>query len=213
MQGNSGARRLDPAARREQIIECAARLFEDKSYSEVSTTEIAAAAGVGRPLVNHYFGNKRALYLEVVRRFVFIPEIAVERIPKNAPVRERIEAAIDRWIDVAWRHRNMWLSTVMSEDLGRDPEIELILREADDVAAERMMKAIGVEPAEKDRSAVHALVVSYGGLAKAASRQWLEAGTLDRGQVRTLLVHSMFTIVQEIIPEIEALDRTTGTAR
>ncbi|SDE53032.1 TetR/AcrR family transcriptional regulator [Rhodococcus tukisamuensis] len=75
------ARRLDPAARRAQIIECAAKIFEERPYSDVSTTEIAAAAEVGRPLVNHYFGNKRELYLEVVRRFVFVPAIAIERIP------------------------------------------------------------------------------------------------------------------------------------
>ena len=79
------ARRLDPEARRAQIIECAAKLFEERPYSDVSTTEIAAAARVGRPLVNHYFGNKRELYLEVVRRFVFVPAIVVEPIPKFSP--------------------------------------------------------------------------------------------------------------------------------
>lgn len=203
MQGSNGARRLDPKTRREQIIDCAARLFEEKAYSAVSTTEIAAAAGVGRPLVNHYFGNKRALYLEVVRRFVFIPEIAVSQIPKDAPVRARIEAAIDRWLDVAWRHRSMWLSTVMSADLGRDPEIEQILRDADDIAAERMLAAIGFDPSEASKPAVHAVVVAYGGLAKAASRQWLKEGTLDREQVRTLLVHSMQAIVEEVIPDMK----------
>lgn len=197
------ARRLDPEARRAQIIECAAKLFEERPYSDVSTTEIAAAAGVGRPLVNHYFGNKRELYLEVVRRFVFVPAIAVERIPKSASVFQRIEAVIDRWLDVAERHRGMRMSTVMSEDMTRDPELEQILREADDVAATRMMDAIGLEPEARHREAVRAVVVSYGGLAKSASRQWLDAGTLTRRQVRDLLVHTMSTIVRDVLPPID----------
>lgn len=198
-----GKRRLDAQTRREQILSRAAKLFERKAYSEVSTTEIAAAAGVGRPLVNHYFGNKRGLYLEVVRRFVFISPVAIARVPHEGSPLERIEATLDQSLALAERHRGMWLSTIIADDLGHDDELSQILREADDVAADHMIAAIGLDPPERHRAAVHALVVAYGGLVKSATRQWLDAGTLTRAQVRTLLVRSMFAIVDEVIPALD----------
>ncbi len=167
----TGGRRLGPEDRREQIIVSAAKVFEEKSFADVSMTELAKAAGVGRPLLNHYFGSKRELYLDVVRRFVFIPEVAVDRIPRSASQEKRIGAVIDRWLDVAWRHRDMWISTVMSDDLRRDPEMDRILQDADDVAARRMMDALEIRPSEGSEAAVHSMIVAYGGLAKAASKQ------------------------------------------
>ena len=65
------SKRMDGYERREQIITCAMRLFE-KGYSEVSIGDIADAAGIARPLIHHYFGTKRDLYLEVVRRLSHI---------------------------------------------------------------------------------------------------------------------------------------------
>lgn len=197
------ARRLGAEARREQILGCAARLFEQRAYSEVSTTEIAAAAGVGRPLINHYFGNKRGLYLEVVRRFVFISPGAIKKVPHTGDLAQRIEATLDQSLDLAERHRGMWLSTIIADDLGHDDELSQILREADDVAAAHMIAAIGLTPPERHRGTVHALVVAYGGLVKSATRQWLDAGSLTRAQVRDLLVRSMFTIADEVIPALD----------
>ncbi|AKD99075.1 TetR family transcriptional regulator [Rhodococcus erythropolis] len=200
----TGGKRLGPEDRREQIIVSAAKVFEEKSFADVSMTELAKAAGVGRPLLNHYFGSKRELYLDVVRRFVFIPEVAVDRIPRSASQEKRIGAVIDRWLDVAWRHRDMWISTVMSDDLRRDREMDRILQDADDVAARRMMDALEIRPSEGSEAAVHSMIVAYGGLAKAASKQWLVTGALDREQVHLLLVRSLLAIVRDVLPACEA---------
>ena len=62
--------RADGDERRRQILAAARRLFSERGYSAVSTTEIAAEAGVARGLINHYFGTKRELYVEVVREMV-----------------------------------------------------------------------------------------------------------------------------------------------
>ena len=50
-------RRLDPAQRREQILDAANALFAERAYDEVSIEKIASAAGVTRGLVHHYFGG------------------------------------------------------------------------------------------------------------------------------------------------------------
>src|SRR5437588_12218189 len=65
--------RLDHDERRAQILACARRLFSERNYDAVSTTDIAREAGVARGLLHHYFGTKRDLYLEVVRDLVRMP--------------------------------------------------------------------------------------------------------------------------------------------
>jgi AcrR family transcriptional regulator len=70
-------RRLEPDERKEQIFICAVQLFSQRPYSDVSTSDIAADAGVARGLINHYFGTKRELYLAVIKRALTVPRLAV----------------------------------------------------------------------------------------------------------------------------------------
>jgi AcrR family transcriptional regulator len=189
---------MDATERREQILTAAMRLFEQRSYNEVSTADIATAAGVARPLIHHYFGTKRELYLEVVRRLCYVPAIAVKGISKGS-LDERVDASIERWLTVAWRHRNMWLSTITME--GSDREVGQILRQADEIAADRMLEALGLTEAN-DLPRLRAMILAYGGLAKAASRQWLIDQSLTRAEVHTLLTRTLLTIVRDVAPAI-----------
>lgn len=206
-------RRLDPTERREQILSCATRLFEDRAYGEVSTADIAAAAGIGRPLIHHYFGTKRELYLEVVRRVAYVPAVAVHGVAKG-DLDQRIDSSIARWLDVAWRHRRLWMATITPEGPGRDREIEQILRNADEVAANRMVEALGLEK-HPDVAMLRTLMLAFGPLAKAASRQWLVAGELTRPQIHVLLTTVVRALVIQVLPAIAAdgPDATTGGAR
>ena len=82
-------RRLDPDARRAEILEAALRLYAERPYAEVSTSELAREAGVARGLLNHYFGTKRELYLEALRTLLTIPEAAADRASRAHPGRTR----------------------------------------------------------------------------------------------------------------------------
>ncbi len=77
--------RLEHDERRAQILACARRLFSERSYAAVSTSEIASEAGVARGLLHHYFGTKRELYLEVVRTLVRMPS---NPVPLQSPGRD-----------------------------------------------------------------------------------------------------------------------------
>ncbi|MEO7071365.1 MAG: TetR/AcrR family transcriptional regulator [Nostocoides sp.] len=54
--------------RREQLIEVGRKLFADKGFEGTSVEEIAAAAGVSKPVVYEHFGGKEGLYAVVVDR-------------------------------------------------------------------------------------------------------------------------------------------------
>ena len=60
-------------ATRERILNTAQAVFAELGYNQASVRQIAATAGVDQSLVHHYFGTKKALYLEATR-IPFDPE-------------------------------------------------------------------------------------------------------------------------------------------
>ncbi|MDQ6649065.1 MAG: TetR/AcrR family transcriptional regulator [Actinomycetota bacterium] len=73
--------RMTGKQRREQLIDVARGLFARRGYDATSIEEIAAAAGVSKPVVYEHFGGKEGLYAVVVDR-------------EMAHLLERIEAAL-----------------------------------------------------------------------------------------------------------------------
>jgi AcrR family transcriptional regulator len=60
--------RMTGKQRREQLIEVGRKLFADKGFEATTVEEIAAKAGVSKPVVYEHFGGKEGLYAVVVDR-------------------------------------------------------------------------------------------------------------------------------------------------
>jgi AcrR family transcriptional regulator len=190
--------RLDRDERRRQILEAARSLFSQRGYSAVSTTEIAAEAGVARGLINHYFGTKRELYVEVVREMVRIR--STQPVPEyvdGATPADRLSESIDRWLEMVARNREAWLAAIGAEGLGHDPEIEAVLDEARERVTAQIIEVLGLGPAADAPAELHAVLRAYGGLAEAATREWLERDRWTRDQVAAFLKEALPRLVGE----------------
>ncbi|WP_413471111.1 TetR family transcriptional regulator [Streptomyces peucetius] len=67
--GRRGRRvRMTGAERREQLLDIGRALFAEKGFEGTSVEEIAAKAGVSKPVVYEHFGGKEGLYAVVVDR-------------------------------------------------------------------------------------------------------------------------------------------------
>ncbi len=192
--------RLDYDVRREQILACARRLFSERNYDAVSTTEIARQAGVARGLLNHYFGSKRDLYLEVVRSLVRMPSNPVPLQSPGRGLEVVIDESVRRWMEMIERNRGTWLAAIGARGLGRDPEVEAIMDEARERAADRLIEALGTHEASQAPPELHAAIRAYSGFAEAASIQWLQRGRLTAEQLRALLVQGFLSIVRDVVP-------------
>jgi AcrR family transcriptional regulator len=201
-------RRLEPDTRREQILACAIELFGERPFAAVSTTDIANSAGVARGLINHYFGTKRDLYLEVVRRMVTMPSTAAETLCPG-PIEARIDASVSWFLDRVLRHSKTWLVAVGAAGVGHDPELERILAEADERAADQVLAAVGLADVSEGREQLRAMIRAYGGMVKAAAREWLLKETLSREQVHLLLSQALLTLVTSTLPTVNGTPRTT----
>ncbi|MFJ3903323.1 TetR/AcrR family transcriptional regulator [Streptomyces sp. NPDC090025] len=60
--------RMTGAQRREQLLDIGRTLFAEKGFEGTSVEEIAAKAGVSKPVVYEHFGGKEGLYAVVVDR-------------------------------------------------------------------------------------------------------------------------------------------------
>jgi AcrR family transcriptional regulator len=202
--------RLEPDQRRRQILAAARRLFSERGYSAVSTAEIAGEAGVARGLINHYFGTKRELYVEVVREMVRFRSQPVPEYRSGDTPASRLDESIERWLDMVERNREAWLAAIGAEGLGRDPEIEGVLDEAREQATARLIETLGLGPAASAPPELHAVLRAYGGMAEAATREWLERGRWDREQVASFLKTALPQLVGTAY---EALPKQTADSR
>ncbi|MTD44573.1 TetR family transcriptional regulator [Conexibacter sp. W3-3-2] len=197
--------RLEHDERREQILACARRLFRDRHYSAVSTTEIAAEAGVARGLLHHYFGTKRDLYAEVVRTMVRLPPPLPGDDVRQRPIPDILDATIHGWLTMVSRNRETWFAAVGAEGLGPDPEIERILEEAREGIVDRWIEILAARHPDAPHDVVapaRAAIRSHIALAESATREWLVRGRLSREQTHTLIVRTMLALLEDVIPAI-----------
>lgn len=199
-------RRLEPDERRQQILSCASRLFGERPYEDVSTTDIAREAGVARGLINHYFGTKKDLYLEVVRLMVTIPDDALIGLPAG-DLTTRADASVGWFLDVVSKHAKPWLAVIGATGSTRDAEVAQILAEADDDTADTILFAMGVIDGVRPRTGsapedLRALMRVYVGFCRTAAVEWLVRSSLTRQQVHLLLSRTLVTLLQDTYPQL-----------
>lgn len=77
----SQTRNTEPeAGARERLLTAALALFNEKGYAAASVRELVQAAGVTKPVLYYYFGNKEGIYLELMENSYRTFETLAERI-------------------------------------------------------------------------------------------------------------------------------------
>ncbi|MFD0683198.1 TetR/AcrR family transcriptional regulator [Actinomadura fibrosa] len=197
-----GRDRKAPDERRGQILACARALLSERPYGSVSNTDIAAAAGVSRGLLNHYFGTKRELYLAAVADMMAVPPAPVPAFAEGATVRERVGQSIEAWLELLHRNRATWITALDMTASRGDAELEKILDEARERAVDHMAEVVGLAPASRERSELWAAFRGFSGMAEATTREWLKYERLTRAQVRLILEEVLLHLLDEIVPRL-----------
>jgi AcrR family transcriptional regulator len=114
--------RLSAQARRATIVEAAGRLFGERGYDATTLDDVAAAAGVTKPILYRHFASKRDLYLALLRRHRDDLPTFADAIPPAGPPEERVRAVLDFWLDYVETHSYAW--RMLFRDRGGGPEVE-----------------------------------------------------------------------------------------
>jgi AcrR family transcriptional regulator len=152
--------RTAAADRRQLLLDAARKLFSQRPYDKVTTTEIAKNAGVAYGLIAHHFENKRGLYLAVMNAIaVEIAAVQLTPPPPGASLADQLRHALRCHIAYIDTYSDSFVAFVRG-DLGSDPDQQSAIDGLRWLGAQRVLLALGIlEPVPAVlRSAMHGWV-------------------------------------------------------
>ncbi|MCX5201635.1 TetR/AcrR family transcriptional regulator [Streptomyces sp. NBC_00237] len=184
-------RRMGVEERRQQLIGVALELFSHRSPDEVSIDEIAAAAGISRPLVYHYFPGKQSLYEAALRRAA--DELAARfDEPREGPLGARLLRVMGRFFGFVDEHGPGFSALMRGGPAVGSSTTNAMIDEVRQAAYEQILDHLGVgEPPAR-----LALVVrSWVSLAESTALLWLDGREIPRGELELQLVHDFAALM------------------
>ena len=91
------------------MLDAAGRAFATDGYHDASMDEIAAAAGISKPMLYNYFGSKEGLYVAYVRRSGReLLQKMREAAPPEAPAQQRLRLGVLAFLSYVEEHGAGW---------------------------------------------------------------------------------------------------------
>ncbi len=173
-------RRLDPARRRDQLLDVAVGLAAGRDLTAVSVREVAAAAGVSEGLLYHYFPTKDALLLAAVQRAADAMTRALEVAVRGGP-RAGLLAGLGAYLD-----------HVQADPTGWRALLQARTGPAADVATsvERRARTLVLDllGAPEPSPALAAALDGWAAMERQVCLDWLDRPALTREVVEDLLL-------------------------
>lgn len=118
-------RRLHGPERKRLIEDAASRLFAEQGYAGTSIEQIAAAAGVTKPVVYLHFSSKQNLHLALLakHRDELLGQLAGD-MRKPGALENRIADVATRWFAYVQTHPYAW--QMLFKDTTSDPKIAAV---------------------------------------------------------------------------------------
>jgi AcrR family transcriptional regulator len=199
---DNARKRLDIDLRRQQLVEVGMELFAKRPYDEVWVEEIAAEAGVSRGLLYHYFPTKRDFFVEVVR--AQLGRLAELTAPDTSkPPLESLRETMDAYIRYVEQNKHGYIS-IHRAGIGSDDEVRQALDESYARDVERILDRITAGAPATPLLAV--AVRGWLSFTIGTVIDWIERPTIDREELRELLVQAMKHSVMaalEVDPSME----------
>ena len=132
--------RLNPQARRAQLVQLGTQMLATRSIDAVSVEEIADQAGVSRGLIFHYFGSKQGFLLAVVRHLSQEMIDATEPDPELEPLAQ-LSQSLAAYLDYVTENRDGFVSLLRGSATG-DPEMRHVFAETRTVLTSRVLERL-----------------------------------------------------------------------
>lgn len=184
--------RLPRAERERQVLDVAHARFAAHGYAAVTMDEVAADAGVTKPLLYAYFGNKERLYLACMERagdamFTTVGE-AVSHADSPADALRRGLHAFFAFVD---EDRDAW-RVLFDETLPAGGEIAQAVAEHRErllaLVAQTNIARLPEQHRAEHAPEIEAISVALLGGAEALARWWLRTGAMTAAEAAELLI-------------------------
>jgi AcrR family transcriptional regulator len=178
--GKARTRRLDPAARRAQILGAAAQVFRRRHPAEVRFEEVAAAAGVSRSLVYAYFGDRGGLMAAVYLHSLHDFDEELSQLLGDVPVdEERFAALVRSYLRLVEANADTWRLFAAAGALDH-PEVQRARR----TRTQRIADTWGGD------GGARLLATGLIGLLESAATEWLASNACSLDEATALLAEA-----------------------
>lgn len=179
--------RMTGRERREQLISIGRAAFAERGFDGASVEDIAARAGVSKPVVYEHFGGKEGLYAVVIDRELVALEKVVTESLQTGSWRERIEQGVVALLTYVEEETDGFLILVRDSKPGDERSFSTLLNAAVNQIAHILGEAFehrGLDPE---------LAVLYGqalvGMVATTAQWWLDEREPSRETVAAHIVN------------------------
>jgi AcrR family transcriptional regulator len=184
--------RLDPVARRAQLIALGVEMLATRTLDALSVEDIAKQAGISRGLLFHYFSSKQEFHTAVARAAA--QELLDRTQPDTAlPPVDALRGALDAFIAYVEENPDNYKSLVRGAASG-DTEMRGIFDDTRATMASRVIGVVGqmgFELGPRAQLAVNGWVA----YCEECTIRWIESGTVDREALLEMLTKALPAVV------------------
>lgn len=188
---NSPRTRLDPEARRAQLVGLGLRMLSTRPLDKVAIDDIAAEAGISRGLLFHYFPTKRDFHVAVARAAAqdLLDRTDTHRGPSLI---EALRANVEAFVDHLTENRDAYVAFIRGS-AGGDPELLAVYEDTRTAFTDRVLLALGMS--ERDEPRLRPAVRGWVAFTEEVTVDWLSRGTLDRDDLVELIDEALVALV------------------
>jgi AcrR family transcriptional regulator len=175
--------RLEFDDRHRRLIDAASGLFAEHSFEEISMRDIAAAAGISKSLLYHYFPNKLELFRAAVAERAEELRAAIEPSGEGQ-LAEQLARSIDGYLGWIEANGRTWSKLLRSAAVLPEAAETLDAFRAETLSRVSLALTGDADPGPALRSAL----VGWLGYLDAAILDWVEHRDLPKERLRELIL-------------------------
>jgi AcrR family transcriptional regulator len=191
--------RLTREQRIRHILDVSQRLFATHAYDAIAIEDLAAAAGMAKGLLYHYFASKRELYVATVRHVLV-------HMLQFTDLHPDLHAGLGETLSLFERYPGL-AKMVLRAGIGSDAEVDALIAEYRQQQLSRVYHGLGFSGELSD---AHPLVLlglrGWLSLLEEVCLRWVLQPEVTRDQVVLLLEQSLHAILSATVPPDEQAD-------
>jgi AcrR family transcriptional regulator len=187
--------RLETDERRAQLLALARRVFTERAYDDVAIEDIAAAAGISKGLLYHYFPTKRDLYVAGLRETADeLVASVTAAIDHERPPAERVRAGLSAYLTYV-RSTGPGFVALMRGGVGSDPEVASMIERVRRAFLDEFLVRSPMAQAFASDPLIRLAMRGWIGMVEATSIEWVSQPTVALPRLCDLLVDNVLAVL------------------
>ncbi|MDD9371700.1 MAG: TetR/AcrR family transcriptional regulator [Acidimicrobiales bacterium] len=187
---NASRTRLEPEARRAQLVGLGLQMLSTRPLDKVAIDDIATEAGISRGLLFHYFPTKRDFHLAVARAAAQ-QLLDRTRTDPDLPPLDQLRAGVEAFVDHLTGNRDAYVAFIRGSS-GGDPELLQVYESTRTAFTDRVLAGLGIDPVT---TRLRAVVRGWVAFTEEVTVDWLSSGDLEREDIVTLIDEALVALV------------------